>query len=45
MKIVLNDIQIQYILKNKNIIINNKKYSFDKKAMVKFRKLVKLKKI
>lgn len=45
MKVVLKENQIAYILKNKRIVIDGKPYSFDKKAMTKLRKLVKLRSV
>jgi flavorubredoxin len=41
MKVILTSEQLSLILKNKKIIIDNKTYKFNTKAMTKIRKLIK----
>ncbi len=40
-KVALTNEQLSFILKNKKIVIDNKIYRFDSKAMTKLRKLIK----
>jgi hypothetical protein len=41
MKVVLTSEQLSFILKNRKIVINNKIYNFNSKAMTKLRRLIK----
>lgn len=45
MKVILEENHIAEILKNKKININGKLYLFDRKAMTKLRKLIKLRSV